>query len=71
MEELERCPFCGGEADMWTEVKMNTYEAEIFCEDCSAKIIKRQTFSSSSRGSIARLFLETENEVIMKWNRRS
>lgn len=38
MTELRRCPFCGGEAEVW--VSNVTDRAVIYCKVCDAQIMK-------------------------------
>lgn len=37
MEELRRCPFCGGEADIWENFGRNGYFTFCECSTCSAR----------------------------------
>lgn len=37
-EKLRRCPFCGGEAEVW--VSDVTDRAVIYCKVCDARIMK-------------------------------
>ena len=38
MTELRKCPFCGGEAEVW--VSNVTDRAVIYCKVCDAQIMK-------------------------------
>ena len=55
MEELKRCPFCGGEAKL---MKMG-YPHWVYCEDCGARVHGRVV------GEV-----DGEKASVEAWNRR-
>lgn len=36
-QELKRCPFCGGKADVWTDPFFRVWK--VFCTECGANIL--------------------------------
>ena len=59
MEELKRCPFCGGEAAIVHQARRKVYKSDkyvygncVYCQNCDAEI-----FSSI-------------NKAVEMWNRR-
>lgn len=64
MEELKKCPFCGGEAETignYSARRKEKYRATIKCVECDASI---------SRDSEAGINC-AEKEAIEAWNRRT
>ena len=61
MEELRKCPFCGGEADISQSLVSGyglsgrNYNYEVFCVECGCR---------------TRFFYDSEFEAIVAWNRR-
>ena len=56
-QDLKRCPFCGGIANLW----QTNYQSYIQCENYDATTHGRHLIQVSA---------DTEDEVIKKWNRR-
>ena len=62
MEELRKCPFCGGEADVSESMVSGyglsgyNYNYEVFCVICGCR---------------TRFFYNSEFEAIAAWNRRT
>lgn len=69
-EKLERCPFCGGEADFWTRQagEVEEYQALIInCKDCSANM---EEWVYKYDKNFADNFEKKKAEMFEAWNRR-
>lgn len=76
MEELKKCPFCGGEVVFETKENSSSHhgvgiEFEIECEDCGAKLPKRYKveFSLTDSGDI-NLLHDDRKRAVDEWNQR-
>ncbi len=70
MEELKKCPFCGGKAVFKTKSDSSShhgvgFDFQIGCEDCWVKFSKlyRAEFSLTDRGGINPLYDERKRAV--------
>lgn len=69
MAELKPCPFCGGEALVWTQNGKYDYFAYIRCDTCSAR----------SKTVVTKLEIDEEGfwdstayiRLVAAWNRRA
>lgn len=57
IQNLKRCPFCNGQANMW----QTNYQTFIQCENYDATTHGRHLIQVSA---------DTEEEAIKKWNER-
>jgi Lar family restriction alleviation protein len=62
MEELKKCPFCGGEAEMNVNVGIYGYTPDIYCAICKCCGAKIEMVSDN--------YNDLSTAVIDAWNRR-
>lgn len=77
MEELKKCPFCGGEAAIIIKSNYSDYYSIGFdfiveCEDCRTELpgLHKVRFSLEKDGEI-NILTDERKEAIEAWNRRT
>ena len=69
-KELKCCPFCGGEAEMYTNNDFSGYSTYIQCTDCGARTIGFDT-TAYSDGYEHMNRTPLIEAIVNAWNRRN